>query len=118
VTNQQTDQQTDQQTAPKRAVGFRSASTVTRTVAPDGYEPFEITFAVPSAGAEAAFRAGMLDEDCAARGRQLVRFVSSHLESWSLDRDCTQEAVDSLDDAAVLLAVFQEIIDAAESEKN
>lgn len=92
------------------------------TITANGFEPFEITFRVPTGPAlhDLYSRAHELQASGGSMGERFVTFVEKHLESWSLEHEPNQKALEALFKAneGVFFSIFNTIDEAGNKVKN
>ena len=100
-----------------KKVSFSKRGTEKReaTIEPEGFEPFKISFRVPSISAQLDI--GM-DSHEESRGRAVIRYIANHLEEWDLEPEPTEENVEAIEDVEVLWALFNAISAAGNDRKN
>lgn len=101
---------------------FSAVEERTETIALEGFQPFDITFRVPSAvgmadlGMESTPSSS--DEVLASRGEAMLRFSARHLKKWSLPHAPDYRSLSALQDVTVLFAIFSTIAKAGRAAKN
>lgn len=103
---------------------FAAGETRKAVVEAEGFEPFEITFRMPTASDRLAAGLDSIPEDTggddalAAQGRAIIGFVVRQLTGWSLPEKCERRSVEAIADGPVLLAIYQAITAAGRDRKN
>lgn len=97
----------------------RPTGTKKITIEIEDYEPVDVEVKVPSRSSRLGVAGSIgMSESLDEKGDSMLKYIADHVTDWSLEKPCTVESLEEIDQSELIGKLFSKLNELADSRGN